>query len=353
MKPSRLDRPFIVLLLAGTLSLAGCGDAEPDKNAGEHGDQVKAPNSGGEKQDNAQVRVFATLPQFTLIDQSGGVFGAEQLHGKVWIANFIFTRCGDTCPRQSVELARLQKHLSTHSQWDDIRLVSFTVDPEYDTSEVLAQYAKSHQADFAHWKFLTGPRQQLWELSKQGFMLDVRDDAKSENMIIFHSPRFVLVDHQGRVRGYYEGLEQEGRDKLLADLESVLKERVAYPEEVLDPPWLQSRRQLQLASVGQFKVFYDFQYTDLAPESGISFVNQIVDDAGKYHKAVHYDHGNGLAVADVDGDPDLFVTSVRGGNHLLINSTGRRQLPRGFGCHRRRELLAVGAERGRSERRRL
>ncbi|MCH8922788.1 MAG: VCBS repeat-containing protein, partial [Planctomycetes bacterium] len=248
--------------------------------------------------------------------------------------------------------------------------------------EVLAQYARDHQADNAHWKFLTGPRQQLWQLIKQGFKLDVRDDAKNANMIIFHSPRFVLVDRQGRVRGYYEGLEQEGREKLLADLESVLQEepgsivaapkQVAFPEEVLDPPWLQGRRELQLASVHLFKVFHDFQYTDRAPESGITFVNQIVDDAGKYHKAVHYDHGNGLAVADVDGDglldlyfttqigsnqlwrnlgggkfenittpelaladvigvtasfadtdndgdPDLFVTSVRGGNHLLIN----------------------------------
>ena len=378
MKPSDLRRSIIVFTLAAALSLSGCGDTKTDKSASEDGEAVKAPGTNGEK----PPRVLATLPDFRLTDQSGGEYGAAQLRGKVWVASFIFTRCRDTCPRQTAELSKLQERLSEHSQWQDIRLVSFTVDPEHDTANVLAQYARDHQADNAHWKFLTGTRRQLWELSKLGFKLDVRDDAKNENMIIFHSPRFVLVDRQGRVRGYYEGLEQEGRDKLLADLESVLKEKdgsnvatpkqVAYPEEVLDPPWLSGRRDLQLASVGKFKVFHDFKYTDRAPESGISFVNQIVDDAGKYHKAVHYDHGNGLAVADVngdglldlyfttqigsnqlwrnlgdgkfenittaalelsdvigvtasfadtdnDGDADLFVTSVRGGNHLLVN----------------------------------
>ena len=161
---------------------------------------MKAPNSVGEK-----VRVFATLPEFTLTDQSGNPFDGEQLRGKVWIANFIFTRCGNTCPRQSAEMAKLQKRLSEHSQWDDIRLVSFTVDPEHDTAEVLAQYAKNHQADNAHWKFLTGPRQQLWELSKQGFKLDVRDDAKNENMIIFQLSGCV------RPRGLLAGSPCESR----------------------------------------------------------------------------------------------------------------------------------------------
>ncbi len=150
-----------------------------------------------------------------------------------------------------------------------------------------------------------------------------------------------------------------------------------YPEEILDPPWLAQRKQLQLASAFRLEVFHDFQFTDRVAESGITFQNQIVDDAGKYHKAVHYDHGNGIAVADVDsdgrldlyfttqlgenqlwrnvgegkfenlstdtlaladkisvtasfadtdndGDPDLYVTTVRGGNHFLENDGSGR-----------------------------
>ena len=94
-----------------------------------------------------------------------------------------------------------------------------------------------------------------------------------------------------------------------------------FPSDVMKPSWMEGRKQLQLASTGQFKVKHDFQFTDDVVKSGISFENKIVDDAGKYHKAVHYDHGNGLAVADVNGDDliDLYFTTQLGANALWMN----------------------------------
>ena len=103
-------------------------------------------------------------------------------------------------------------------------------------------------------------------------------------------------------------------------------ERLAVPASVVAPPWLESRRQTQLARIGQFEAYHDFGFVDQAIASGIDFRNRVVDDSGKAHKPVHYDHGNGLAVADVDGDGfcDLFFVTQVGGNQLWRNAGAGR-----------------------------
>ena len=100
--------------------------------------------------------------------------------------------------------------------------------------------------------------------------------------------------------------------------------QVSFPPEIVDPPWLESRRESQLATVEQFGVFHDFTFTDQTTESGISFRHRIVDDAGRDYKAVHYDHGNGVAVADVDEDGlyDIYFVNQVGGNQLWRNQGG-------------------------------
>ena len=98
-------------------------------------------------------------------------------------------------------------------------------------------------------------------------------------------------------------------------------QRVPVPKDALDPPWLENRQQAQLSTVNQFKVFYDFRFTDQLAESGIRFTHQIVDDSGIDYRPVHYDHGNGVAVADVNGDGlyDIYFTSQLGSNELWKN----------------------------------
>ena len=98
-------------------------------------------------------------------------------------------------------------------------------------------------------------------------------------------------------------------------------QQVPIPADVLNPPWLESRQQIQLNTVSKFKVFYDFQFTDRLAESGIRFIHQIVDDAGVDYKPVHYDHGNGVTVADVNGDGlyDTYFTTQLGRNELWKN----------------------------------
>lgn len=98
------------------------------------------------------------------------------------------------------------------------------------------------------------------------------------------------------------------------------------PDDLQDTSWLERRRDAQIKAAAGVPVFHDFQFTDRLTESGISFVHRIVEDAGKTYKAVHYDHGNGMAIADVDGDGlyDIYFTNQVGGNQLWKNVGGGR-----------------------------
>ena len=169
-------------------------------------------------------RVLGTVPRFRFMNQDQTAFGSKDLDGKVWIATFIFTRCQGTCPRQTAEFAALQTQLADHPAADDIHLVSFSVDPEYDSPPVLKAYADKWGADPARWTFLTGKRDALWRLSKNAFKLPVNDAKDNPNMVIAHSQQFILVDRAQRIRGYYNGLNELSLRKLKDDLELALQD---------------------------------------------------------------------------------------------------------------------------------
>jgi protein SCO1/2 len=148
---------------------------------------------------------YNAVPQFHLTDQTNSAFDSSKLAGHVWIADFIYTSCPGPCPRMSSQMHQVAKALP------DVRLVSFTIDPATDTPAVLNEYSKHFEADPARWFFLTGPLPELQRLSKNVFMLGDIDGS------LEHSTRFVLVDRQSRVRGYYLTEEPDAIQRLIAD----------------------------------------------------------------------------------------------------------------------------------------
>jgi protein SCO1/2 len=166
------------------------------------------------------VSSYGTVPAFQLVNQNGQPFGSAQLAGKIWIADFIYTTCPGPCPMISSRMSELQKPLEK----TDVHLVSFSVDPEKDTPQVLRGYADKLQADPAHWDFLTGPKSTIYKLSHDGFKLAV-SDGSDEQRIPVHSTRMVLVDRRGEIRGYYDATEADAVTKLLADTNHLLREQ--------------------------------------------------------------------------------------------------------------------------------
>jgi len=166
------------------------------------------------------VPAYSRVPRFQLVNQKGQPFGSAQLAGKIWIADFIYTTCPGPCPMISTRMSELQKPLEK----TNVHLVSFSVDPERDTPEVLHGYAEKLRADPERWDFLTGPKSAIYKLSHDGFKLAVADGS-DEAGIPVHSTRMVLVDRHGEIRGYYEATAADAVTKLLADTNHLLRDQ--------------------------------------------------------------------------------------------------------------------------------
>jgi cytochrome oxidase Cu insertion factor (SCO1/SenC/PrrC family) len=168
---------------------------------------------------DAPLPVLWRAPEFELTDQAGRAARRADLSGRLWLADFIFTRCGGQCPALTVEMRKLQDEIP------DALLVSFSVDPEHDTPEVLSAYAQKFGAHPERWRFLTGPREALWTISEKGFKLSVMENAKDEREPIAHDPRIQLVDRLGRVRGQYSVNDPEAMRRLREDAARLRLER--------------------------------------------------------------------------------------------------------------------------------
>jgi protein SCO1/2 len=164
---------------------------------------------------------LGNVGEFQLTDQAGRAVNATTLRGKVWAAAFFFTRCPTVCPRITRRMLELQK-AAKHDNVP-LELVSFSVDPENDTPEVLTAYAKQYGADLASWRFLTGDLEVVRKTSEQGFKLalDGKPTPGAEHLGLFHGSHLVLVDAAGQIRGYYRTSEDEQMAQLLKDVASL------------------------------------------------------------------------------------------------------------------------------------
>ncbi len=161
--------------------------------------------------------VLGDVPAFALTDQRGHSVSEAELGGRPWVASFIFTRCGLSCPRMVSAMKRVKAGAP-----EDLQVVAITVDPDYDTVEVLADYAAANQVEWPGWLFLTGAKEDVRTLSIQGFKLGLDDSdaaaSASPDEPIVHSTRLVLVDSQLRIRGYYDPFEPGGVESIVGDL---------------------------------------------------------------------------------------------------------------------------------------
>ena len=164
---------------------------------------------------------YGRVGAFSLTDQEARPISQRDLQGKVWIAAFFFTRCAGQCPLMSARMAQLQRTLGDAPS---LQLVSFTLDPSYDTPERLRAYARHYQAERQRWQFVGGDESTLHALASDDFHLSVADGIPQAEPII-HSSRLVLVDAQGHIRGYYDALDSEAMGRLAADAQRLIHAR--------------------------------------------------------------------------------------------------------------------------------
>jgi protein SCO1/2 len=166
------------------------------------------------------------VADFTLTNQLGQSFTLEQLRGRVWVVDIIFTRCAGPCPQMTRQMRQLQLALP---QGKPVTLVTLTTDPEFDTPAVLKDYAGRFEAAPADWQFLTGSKTEIFRLAVESLRLsalevDPAERASPEDLFV-HSTLFVIVDQKAQVRGVVEGTEPDAVDKAVGMIERLLRER--------------------------------------------------------------------------------------------------------------------------------
>ena len=162
----------------------------------------------------AAKEITVKVPDFNLTNQLGEPLALSDMVGKIWVADFIFTNCPTICPAMTSEMARLQSEFVA----EPVYFVSFSVDPERDTSEVLSRYAKEYGADDRRWHFLTGEKEGIYELAKDGFSLAAGHNGSE----ILHSTRFVLVTADGHIYGRYDSRSKPAMLRLRRDVNTLL-----------------------------------------------------------------------------------------------------------------------------------
>jgi len=151
-----------------------------------------------------------TVPAFTFTNQDGQSFGSQDLKGKYWVAAFFFTRCPGPCPVIISNFAKLHQDFS---DTPDVHLISFSIDPNYDTPEVLKKYGRNFQADLSRWTFLTGEQAAIHDLSMNGFysaVMETTPETALDAGPFVHGTRIYVVDSTGNIVAAYDGTTAEG-----------------------------------------------------------------------------------------------------------------------------------------------
>ncbi|HZQ06004.1 MAG TPA: SCO family protein [Anaerolineae bacterium] len=228
MKVSKRHWVWIFLLLGLTFSALGVIWFVFASNRASG--SLSAPTKYGSSLEN--IDDYGVVPDFTLIERSGRKITLADLSGKIWIANFFYSQCTETCPMQTANMAALQKEFASAP---NVRFVSFSVDPEHDTPAFLREYAARYNVDPERWLFLTGSNDVIYDLARNGFKLVAYENPTEYQHVhpdgtihihktaagerVMHSSRFIVIDGEGRIRAYFRGEDRES----LARLPSVVR----------------------------------------------------------------------------------------------------------------------------------
>jgi protein SCO1/2 len=164
--------------------------------------------------------IYNTIPAFKFVNQNGDTITEKNTSGKIYIADFFFTTCPTICPVMKRQMVKVYQEFKDNP---DVMIISHTIDPDHDTPKVLNQFAADLGVSGNQWQFLTGPKEKIYEIGERSYMSAAREDSTAEGGFI-HSGAFVLVDKEKHVRGMYDGTTEEGTERLISDIKTLLEE---------------------------------------------------------------------------------------------------------------------------------
>jgi len=164
--------------------------------------------------------IWHRIPNFSFTNQDSVRINQESVDGKIYVADYFFTTCQTICPVMSKQLNRVYEHFKENN---DVLILSHSVDPETDQPTQLRNYAAQFDAHSHQWFFLTGDKKELYDLARNGYLLNatVGDGGPAD---FIHTQNFALIDKKRRIRGFYDGLDSLEVNRLMVDMEQLLKE---------------------------------------------------------------------------------------------------------------------------------
>jgi protein SCO1/2 len=200
---------FQLLLLSGLFFMLACTTAPPKK-------LPKLGRHNYIETDTGIDTIFHTVKPFSFLNQDSVLITNESYANKIYITDFFFTSCPSICPAMKIQMLRIHEKYKNNPS---VGILSHTIDPEYDDVAMLHDYAERLDVSNSNWDFVTGVKDSIYHAAQTSYYVGVRDDGSFE-----HSGKFVLVDKEQHLRGFYEGTDKESVDILLQDIETLLKE---------------------------------------------------------------------------------------------------------------------------------
>lgn len=161
---------------------------------------------------------------FKFVNQEGDTITQEDVQGKIYVVEYFFTTCKGICPRMNENMSEVYKAFRGN---ESVKILSHTVDPKKDTVEAMKAYSLRFEADPEQWMFLTGDKQDLYDVARYSYLISAADSTVTDIQSDFiHTDRFVLVDRDGYIRGrFYKGTDINEVNQLIGDIKTLLKEK--------------------------------------------------------------------------------------------------------------------------------
>ena len=182
--------------------------------------EKKLPFLGPKEVGKQGDTLYHKIPDFKFLNQDSLWVSQKDMAGKIYVADFFFTTCPTICPTMKTQLLRI---FEKFAEDDRVRILSHTIDPEYDGVRVLKDYAKKLSITSPRWNLVTGKKSDIYRLGEKSYMVTAQEDANEEGGFV-HSGAFILVDQNRHVRGIYDGTKEEDVNHLIEDMTLLLKE---------------------------------------------------------------------------------------------------------------------------------
>lgn len=169
----------------------------------------------------ASSKITHRIKPFSFYNQDSTLFDSKSLQGKVYVANFIFTRCSNICPDMTSQMKRIEKAFHANSK---VQLLSFTVTPWLDDVKTLHKFGEKYEISSSNWSLLTGPKASIYTLARQSFFAEESIGYNKDTKEFLHTEHIVLVDQKGRIRGIYNGTIPLDADQCIEDMKLLLQE---------------------------------------------------------------------------------------------------------------------------------